>query len=137
MSIRYHYKNMQRADGSEVKTPLIPITLRGECFLDTLALLDSGADVSVINESTAKKLGLDMHGDVEMVYGLGSVLGAKFSKMTLLIERRHEKYSFQIPVQIVLGDHEFPVLLGREGFFDKFRIEFYQSEERIILKRNN
>ena len=35
--------------------------------------------------------------------------------MTLIIERRHERYEFTVPVQIILEDQNFPVLLGNKS----------------------
>lgn len=104
MAITYKYKTIRRPDNTEVKTPSIPITLKGEHFFDTIALIDSGADVSAINETTARILGLDMNAPAETVHGIGGAIQAKFSKMAIIIERRHERYEFKIPVQIILGD---------------------------------
>ena len=117
-----------------MKTPSIPITLKGERSFDFIALLDSGADVSAIPEVLARQLGMDMHNEPEFVHGVGGKVQAIESKIQVIIERRHERYRFQIPINIILGDEEFPLLLGRAGFFDKFRIEFNQAEEKISLK---
>jgi hypothetical protein len=38
---------------------------------------------------------------------------------------------------VVLDHIDFNVLLGRKGFFEKFKIEFNQSRLRVILTRNN
>ena len=57
--------------------------------------------------------------------------------MEIVIEKGHEKYTFRIPVKVIIGSYDFPILLGRAGFFDKFIISFNQSDERILLKRNH
>ena len=44
--------------------------------------------------------------------------------------------TFQIRVKVILGKYDFPVLLGRAGFFNKFVISFDEENERVSLKRN-
>ncbi len=38
-------------------------------------------------------------------------------------------------MKVVLDAYDFPLLLGRTGFFDKFIIAFDQQEEKVMLKR--
>ncbi len=45
MTIYFRYKSVKRPDGTKVKTPSIPISLSGKEKFDTIALLDSGADI--------------------------------------------------------------------------------------------
>jgi hypothetical protein len=71
MTIAFRYKSISRPDGSLVKTPSIPITLIGKESFDTIALLDSGADISAIPKSIAELLGLDIKGKSEFAYGIG------------------------------------------------------------------
>jgi hypothetical protein len=46
----------------------------------------------------------------------------------------NERYEFKIPVKIIMSDSDFPPLIGRAVFFDKFDITFSQSDKRIFLK---
>jgi hypothetical protein len=55
--------------------------------------------------------------------------------MFVTVEKGHEHYTFEIPVKVILGYYDFPVLLGRAGFFDKFVISFDQVKEKVSLKR--
>lgn len=48
MAISFKYKSVKRPDGTLVKTPSIPILLEGREKFETVALLDSGADISAI-----------------------------------------------------------------------------------------
>ncbi len=41
MALTFHYKRVQRPDGSLVKTPSIPVILIGNEKVETFALLDS------------------------------------------------------------------------------------------------
>src|SRR3989344_3681097 len=110
MTIIFRYKTVNRPDGSQVKTPSIPVSLNGKENFDTVALLDSGADISAVSRGIAELLGLD-----------------------LSVEK---KPAFRIPVKVILSDYDFPVLLGRAGFFDKFVISFDQAKEKVLLKHN-
>jgi len=55
--------------------------------------------------------------------------------MNIKIEKDHENYSFTIPISVILDESDFPVILGREGFFNEFIIEFNQAEEKVKLKK--
>ncbi len=137
MTLSFHYKIVKRPDGTEVRTPSIPITIKGKESFDTVALVDSGADISAIPKDIAEILGLDISGETSPAFGIGGKTDAIDTTMNIIVERGHEKYSFRIPVKIIMGLYDFPVLLGRAGFFDKFVISFDQSNEKILLKRVN
>jgi hypothetical protein len=135
MTITFNYKTIKRPDGTKVKTPSIPISLSGKEKFDTIALLDSGADISAIPKSLAEILGLDLRGKKTPAYGIGGKVEATDTNMAITVKKGHERYSFQIPVKVILENYDFPILLGRAGFFDKFVIRFNQSMEKVSLKR--
>ena len=125
MRIIYHENSGQK---------IIPITR-----ILYIALIDSGADISVIPKDVAEALGLDMTGKKEEARGTGGKVPAIQTKVIIELGRPHEQYALEIPVKIIMqdGDEEIPILLGRAGFFDKFIITFNQKEERVILKKYN
>ena len=135
MTLSFHYKIVKRPDGTTVKTPSIPISIKGKDSFDTIALVDSGADISAIPKDIADILGLDIDGKISPAFGIGGKTEAIDSMMDIVLEKGHEKYNLRIPVKVILGQYDFPILLGRAGFFDKFIISFDQSRERISLKR--
>lgn len=47
----------------------------------------------------------------------------------------NEAYRFNVPINIILKPNDFPVLLGQEGFFDKFVITFDKKEGDFWLKK--
>ena len=136
MTLSFNYKTIKRPDGTEVKTPSIPIVLGGKEKIETVALLDSGADISAISKDMAEILGLNLNGKHGPAYGIGGRTDAVDTDMEIIIEKGHERYAFRIPVKVILGNYDFPVLLGRAGFFDKFVISFKQAEGKILLKRH-
>ena len=135
MTLSFKYKTVKRPDGTEVKTPSIPVLLSNKQKFETIALIDSGADISAIPRALAEILDLDINGEHHYAYGLGGKVACTQTTMEITIEKGHEKYSFRIPVKVILENYDFPVLLGRSGFFDKFIISFDQKNERVLLKR--
>ncbi len=136
MTLTFKYKKVKRPNGTEVKTPSIPITLSGKNGkYDFIALIDSGADISALPKSLAELLGLDLSGEKEEASGIGGIVPAIQTSLVIELGKSHEQYTLQIPAKIILTDEEFPVLLGRAGFFDKFVITFNQKEEKIFLKK--
>lgn len=135
MTIVFRYKTVKRPDNTEVKTPSIPILLNYKEKFETIALLDSGADISAIPLAIAEILGLDLNEEKMPAYGIGGKVDSIETKINITVEKGHEHYTFQIPIKVILGNYDFPILLGRAGFFDKFIISFDQNQERISLKR--
>ena len=135
MTITFRYKSVKRPDGSLVKTPSIPITIIGKESFDTIALLDSGADISAIPKSIAELLGLNLKSNVVFAYGIGGKVRSIETIIRILFQKGHEKYSFNLPVKVILDDYNFPILLGRSGFFNEFVIIFDQENEKVLLKR--
>jgi predicted aspartyl protease len=140
MGLTYKYKRVKRAKNIEIKTPSIPVSLSGKGGrYGFIALLDSGADISVISQEVAELLGLDLSGEREEATGIGGKVPAVQTSVNIEIGKPHEIYNFSIPVKVILDRgvvEDLPILLGRVGFFDKFVITFNQREEKVIIKKN-
>ena len=139
MSLTFKYKRVKRNKGIEIKSPSIPVNISGSgSKYQFIALIDSGADVSVIPKEVAELLGLDINKNKEEARGIGGKVPAIQTNINIEIGKPHEIYNFNIPVKVIMSDmdEEIPILLGRVGFFDKFIIIFNQKEEKIILKAN-
>jgi len=123
----------------DLKAPAIPVVLLGresnKTFFTT-ALVDSGADFSAIHQSVAEILGLDLSGEKEEVRGIGGRAAAVKSKARIVISNKQMKTELLVEVRVVLGEpaDDFPVLLGRKGFFEKFEITINEKEKKIMLK---
>ena len=135
MTLSFRYKSVARPDGTLVKIPAVPVTLQGKETFDSVALLDSGADISAVPKNIAEILGLNLGGHIGLAYGLGGKVRSVDDKVQISISKGHETYSFVIPIKIILDDYDFPIILGRSGFFDNFIISFDQQEEKVWLKR--
>lgn len=139
MSIILKYVHIKRQDKTLWRAPIIPIFVHDKDgkLLIINALVDSGADNTVVPKALAELLGLKEEDQLE-TGGIGGKVTVKKSKMSITIKGIRESYSFVIPV-LVLQDAEnsVPLLLGRNGFFEHFHITFKQDEEKIILKKIN
>ena len=137
--MNFKYKINKRPYEDENKSPSIPISLKGEgnTTFQFIGLLDSGADVSVIPQDVAELLGLKLDGKREKVRGIGGWVDSVNEKINVTISKGHETYTFEVLVKVILGSAEeigdIPIILGREGFFDKFKIIFDQANERVAL----
>ncbi len=133
--LTFRYKNVPRSNGTKSISPSIPISLSGSgSKYEFMVLLDSGADISAIPKHLAELLGIDLSGKGEFAFGIGGKVKAVSKFMTIEISKHHERYSFKIPVKVILEDYDFPPLIGRAVFFEKFEITFKQLEKKIVLK---
>jgi len=137
MAITYRYKRIERPGNSYVYTPSIPVTLtNGVEAIDTIALLDSGADHCVLPIGLAELLDLDLSATPLETGGIGGSVQSIPTEMTVIVRNSHERYSIRTPVWAIIGGHdEVPPILGREGFFEHFEITFKQIQKKIILKK--
>lgn len=137
MTIVFKYSRLPKKK-NDFKSPTIKVTLRGRAKrpLNVIALLDSGADLSVIPLSIAKILDLDLPEETSQSHGIGGSITTKRSKMIIILKKGHEDYQFAIPVEVSY-DEDVPIILGRANFFDKFIISIDEKNEKIKLKRNS
>ncbi|MBI4451625.1 retropepsin-like domain-containing protein [Candidatus Woesearchaeota archaeon] len=137
MAIILRYVHVPRSDGTLVKAPFIPVFVRDsrDKLLQVAALLDSGADNTVVPRDLATVLGLkeDEHLDTG---GIGGKVKVRRSKLQITLRGSREYYMLQLPVLVMQDKSEdVPLILGRNGFFEQFDITFRQRNEQIVLKR--
>ena len=135
MTLTYGYKVVSRSNPTRSKSPSIPMILSGNVTkFEFTVLIDSGADISAIPKHVAELLGLNISGKREQTFGIGGSVPAVESKMKVEFGKPHERYSFDLPVKVILADYDFPPLIGRSIFFDKFIVTFKQNEQKVELK---
>ncbi|MBU3906644.1 MAG: retropepsin-like domain-containing protein [Nanoarchaeota archaeon] len=135
MTFSFKYKPVKLKTGETLYRPLIPITLEGEEKIDVLAMLDSGSDITIIPEELAEVLGVEYKKD-NIIYGISrEPVDAKEGKIYVKFGKGNEFYSFEIPILVPTGKLDLPIIIGRAGFFNQFKIIFIESERRIEFKR--
>ena len=140
MTITFNYKQVDRPEPYPSQcVPAIPVTLIGaKVNIAVVGLLDSGADYCAIPKGMADILGLDLSSKPEPIGGIGGDAKAIKTKMRIMVWKGREKYTFTVGVYVVVGQmqDDFPLLIGRDGFFDKFKITFIEKQRKIKLKRD-
>ena len=137
MTIVFKYKRIDRPKPLKPSfSPMIPITLKHKSkSLDVLGLLDSGADTTALPKEIAEILEVDVSGGREPVIGIGDS-EAVACKIEIILQHGHERHSISVEAKVILNDtDDFPVLIGRAGFFDAFHITFKENDKKIVLKK--
>jgi hypothetical protein len=133
MKYRYSVVSGQtNVDGSYTKRPVVEVELsRGNHRRKFLALIDSGADQIMMPAAIAEAFAIDrakcprrtsLGVSMEPVEGF-------ISHLTFRIAQQAD--AFDAPVIFI--DTDVPVLLGREGFFDHYRVKFEQDHDRFEI----
>jgi len=127
---------VRRPDNTLRHAPFIPIytyDASGKRLVFD-ALVDSGADTTVVPKDLALVLGLNEGNELE-TRGIGGPVRVRSSKLALTVKGQHEAYSVNVPVLILQDQSNIPLILGRNGFFEEFHITFRQDQEKIVLKK--
>ena len=140
MTLVFKYKRIDRPEPFPSEAaPAIPVTLIGKKEkIDVIGLLDSGADFSFIPYDMAEVLGLNLSQKPQDIGGISGTVLAVPSTMNINIQKGRENYTFPVGVYVSAKDmdDDFPILIGRNGFFEQFKITFVESEKRIYLKKH-
>lgn len=135
MTFSFRYKPVKLKTGTVIYRPLIPITLEGETKIDVIGMLDSGSDITIIPEEMAEVLGVEYKRE-NIIYGIArEPVNVKEGKISVKFGKGNEIYRFEIPVLIPSEQEDVPVVIGRIGFFDQFKITFIEAERKIQFKK--
>ena len=125
MTVELHYRKEQSTLFGSIWRPVAEVLLEGPDgrFVD-LFYIDSGADITLISDEVGEILGLKRP-DTRLIE-LAGVGGQSISV-------------HKVKLPLTIGDHTFrsgvawairndvPLLLGRTGIFDQFKVEFDQK----------
>ncbi len=113
--------------------PIIPLILtKGNLKEHTFALIDSGGEVSIFNVSVANKLGINFRATSDFRYMQG-IVGKLLVYLHTIGIKINEK---EIICKIGFSPdyHASFNLLGRQGFFENFKITFDEKNNKIFLE---
>jgi len=118
--------------------PMIPVNVTGpDDSLDIEALIDSGADMSVLPLEMAEQLGLNLERSINPCRGIGGETNSAEDIIRVRLTDGDEVRAFGMPVKILLdAKWDIPPLLGRQGFFTEFAITFNERRNMITLERS-
>ncbi len=114
----------------EAWEPLHPVSfIDGSKQKEVLMIVDSGAEISLINKVLGEELGFAVARSEKIETGQG--VGGEIKYVNRTIDMSIGGHHFNTPVAWVIDETDVPLLLGREVVFDLFDIKFVQAEERI------
>jgi len=135
MKYRYSVASGQlNTDGTYTKRPIVEVEIsKGSQRRKFLSLIDSGADQIIMPAAIAEVFGIDRNSCTRR-----SVMGVSMESIAgfvaeLTFRIQHQPEAFAAPV--VFLDTDVPVLMGREGFFDRYRIKFEQDHDTFEISR--
>ncbi len=111
--------------------PIVPITIVTESRVKTLALIDSGASISLFKSTIANKLGISIQD------GKSESMGGISGKITVYIHDIMVNFEDDEFICKVGFSEEYSSsfnILGRDNFFKHFLITFDENNEKIKLK---
>jgi hypothetical protein len=106
----------------------------GGRYFDTPVLIDSGADITVFNAQWAPVLGFTLSAATRSISaGVGGSADAwQFEAYLTVLKRRFRaRIAFIQTAPVQFG------LLGRQPFFDIFRLGFAQLETRVLYHKTS
>jgi len=111
--------------------PLIPITLIKENVeIDTDALIDSGANISVFREEIAECLEIVIEdGEEILLQGLGGRIVGYIHELKIRVDDEEFPCKVVFSKELTVGLN----ILGREGFFEYFQVTFNERGKEVIL----
>ena len=118
--------------GRFIKRPIVEIEVsHGSLRRPFLALLDSGADDIILPAAIAEAFGID-----RAACRQHSTVGISMQPITgfiapITIHIKHQPQPFE--AEAVFIDTDVPILLGRDTFFDNYRIKFEQDHHAFEI----
>ena len=112
--------------------PIIPVTVSIESYdISTDALLDSGANISVFRQEIAECLGLQIEsGEEILLHGLGGRVMGYIHEVTMKVEQIAFPCKVVFSSELTVGIN----LIGRQDFFEKFKVTFNENNKEVILE---
>lgn len=124
--------NSKTTTGRLKKRPVVEVTLgKNGKNRDFLAVIDSGADVTTMSTQIAEVLGIDWknchRGNLLGISGVTQ--NSYYDKLDITVKALYD--TFTIPV--LFTETDIPILLGQEGFFDRYRIKFEKDHDTFEI----
>lgn len=135
MSFSKRWRTLSGPDDREKRLPILDIFVRTAAgpFLRQVFIVDSGADVSMGPRTLCDLVGLRWEdGKLTELHGISprSECAVPAAIHPLDIYVRDARCRLTIPFCFAEGDA--PLLLGRDGFFDAFRVVF--DKQRLLTE---
>ena len=132
MAFHYFYSSIDINTEQEARRPVVPININGYGFT---GLVDSGSDAIVVPIEIAEVLDIKIKDKAEIGMLDGTKVGCGVGVVDLEFGKRHESHKFSCKVLIAKSPKG--VILGRNCFFENFKICFEEDKEIVSFKKIN
>ena len=114
--------------------PVVPVILLNKGKqINTSALVDSGATLSIFNSSTGRGLGLDIEsGEKRIFQGVSAKLIGYVHNITIIIADKEIQCKAAFSAELNTSFN----IIGRGGIFDKFIVTFNEKSKELTIDRN-
>ncbi|KKW10941.1 MAG: hypothetical protein UY50_C0024G0031 [Parcubacteria group bacterium GW2011_GWA2_49_9] len=122
--------------GSALFKPIIPIELAyGGRAVRYGALIDSGADFCMVDGLIGEYLGIDVRAGIRAQFGgIEESVGAEAYFHTVTMKIGGTESEVNVGFSYDIASHGF-ALLGQNGFFDRFSVNFDLLKDEIVLTK--
>lgn len=113
--------------------PIIPVVIAGKGKkVNTSALIDSGATISIFNSSVGREIGIDIEsGEKRVFQGVSARLIGYVHKAKLEIAGAYLECDVVFSNELGTSFN----LIGRRGVFDKFVITFNEGSKELVIDK--
>jgi len=120
------WKAFTRPDGSVIWRPTLRILLWEACRLEPHHfLVDSGADLSLVSRDLCDSLGKRWEdGRRRTLHGISRKRVCQVESRVHDVHLVVAELGIQITIPVCFAEGHAPLLLGRDGFFEYFRVTF-------------
>ena len=133
--IEFDYAVLNAGENLSLKLihlPVIPITLENEGkTFGVMCLIDSGAEYCILDAEIGRSLGLVI--EEGQAVSLSGVQEPKFTAYLHDIQYRIGERSYPATIGFVDNAQMGYGILGRNGFFDYFKVCFDHREKKVVL----
>jgi predicted aspartyl protease len=135
MALNFRYHSIPGTTNG-LKKPTIPVEFKLDSggYITVMCLIDSGSDVIVLPKGIAELLNIKYSGE-SVSTGLNGEIPVKKGYAIFRIKKEFGYHNLNAPVEVV-GNDNIPVLLGRIGFFDKFKVTIDEKRQLVIIKEH-
>jgi hypothetical protein len=129
-------------DQRSVLRPLLELTIVGDIDeAKVAALVDSGAENTLLGPWLPRAVGLNPDPSTEIVLGVGGgKRRVQFCDLTLRLSCPDEgaepdvEWQAEVGVLVDAWEPPFPAVLGQLGFFDKFTVTLHRGVPAIVVE---
>jgi hypothetical protein len=128
--------NSKTTTGKHKKRPVVEVVLsRNGKRREFLAVIDSGADVTMMSTQIADMFEIDWKQlPTSRTLGIsGTTQVSYLGSMDVAVKKIGEA----LTLPVLFTEANIPILLGQEGFFDAYRIKFEKDHDTFEITKSN